>query len=122
MKKTKLIFVLLSVILMSCNDIVRLQDNFISVESVKSVNDSSYEVHLHCTYPDNSNVVYFNTSYRYQAGDTLWSESQLKKHDNKFIIELGAENKALKDSAFFYRVSLGNKIEDLNKQIKDLQI
>jgi uncharacterized protein involved in exopolysaccharide biosynthesis len=120
MKKAKLIFVLLiSSILISCGHSVKLQDNFVLVESVQVLSDSSYIVNLKCDYDNSASLT---TPYRYQAGDTLWSETQLKKHDNKLTIELNAKIQEMKDSAFFYRVSLGNKIEDLNKQVKDLQM
>lgn len=120
MKNTKFILLLFSITLMSCRtSSIQTQDNFIAIESVKSINDSTYEVNLKCG--DNGSV-YFYTPYRYEAGDTLWSESQLKKHDNKLVTELKTENQQMKDSAFFYRVSLGNKIQELNIQMKDLQI
>jgi hypothetical protein len=123
MKKTKLLFGLLfSVILVSCGDNVKLQDNFVAVESVQVLTDSTYRVNFKCTSNGKTvGTAFFDTPYRYSAGDTMWSQAQLKKHYNDLAIALSAENQRMKDSAFFCRVSLGNKIDDLNAQIKDLK-
>lgn len=124
MKKINLFLALLTLVLCSCNnnDVI-LQNNFVAIESVQAINDSTYNVNLKCgTNGKVISTASFTTDFRYQAGDTMWSEGQLKKHYENSAIQLKAENQALKDSVFFYKVNLGNQIEDLNKTIKDLQI
>jgi len=120
MKKTILI-ALMSVILISCGNQITLDENYVVIDSVKSLTDSTYEVSLKCQSAPTKGEVNFLTSYRYQAGDTMWTEIQLKRHYNKMAIELSSENQRMKDSAFFYRVSLGNKIDDLKQRIIALE-
>ena len=120
MKKTILIAVM-SAILISCGNKITLEENYVVIDSVKSLTDSTYEVNLKCKNDVSVKEVNFLTSYRYQAGDTMWTEIQLKKHYNKMAIELSTENQKMKDSAFFYRVSLGNKIDDFKQRIIALE-
>jgi hypothetical protein len=120
MKKTILI-VLMSVILVSCGSKITLEENYVVIDSVKSLTDSTYEVNLKCQSAPTKGEVNFLTSYRYQAGDTMWSEIQLKRHYNQMAKDLSTDNQRMKDSAFFYRVSLGNKISDLNQRIVALE-
>lgn len=122
MKTTKILLItLLSGILISCGEKITLDGKAIIVDSVQSINDSTYKVNLKCKVDPNAHEVDFITDFRYQAGDTMWSSSHYKKYYENIIIKLKTENRELKDSVFFYQLNLGNKIDDLNNQIKDLK-
>ncbi|HUS48527.1 MAG TPA: hypothetical protein VMZ91_00035 [Candidatus Paceibacterota bacterium] len=120
MKKTILI-ILVSVILFSCGSKITLEENYVVIDSVKSLTDSTYEVNFKCQNNPSKAEVNFITPYRYQAGDTMWTEMQLKRYDIQMSKNLSTENQKLKDSVFFYKISLGNKIDDLKQRIISLE-
>lgn len=120
MKKTILI-ACLSIVLFSCGSKVTLQGNYVVVDSVKSLTDSTYEVRLKCQNNPAECEVNFVTSYRYQAGDTMWTEIQLKTHYNKMTNELSTENQRIKDSLLFYKENINHKTKDYIHNISLLE-
>lgn len=122
MKTIKLTFLLaLTGLLLSCGNKITLDGKSIIVDSVQSINDSTYKVNLKCKHDVSPNEVDFITDFRYQAGDTMWSSVHYKRYYENSILKLKLENQNLRDSAYFYKTNLINRTEELNAQIRDLK-